>query len=152
MVLGDLGRTRRLAGNPAITNVSDADITQGLTYGTSRVFSITGKTDWETDTLHPDYAACVMASEYFASSMIRDRFQDQSDISTEHYLRAREMLMEVVHALAAGSGGTGGVATTALGAYRSYPRNPLASPYRSILSPGQTLVGVAGPDWYMYNT
>lgn len=150
MVLGDLGRARRLAGNPSITNVSDADITQGLTYGTSRVFSITGKTDWETDTAHPDYAACVMAAEYFASAMVRDRFQDQSDISTEHYLRAKEMLTEVTKSLAAGSGGGVGTATAA-GVYRSYPRNPTAFPYRSMLSPGQTLVGVAGPDWYMYN-
>jgi hypothetical protein len=150
MVLGDLGRARRLAGNPAISNVSDADITQGLTYGTSRVFSITGKTDWETDTSHPNYPAVVMAAEYYASSMIRDRFQDQSDISTEHYIRAREILTEVVTSLAAGS--TGGlIAASASRAYRSYPKNPEAMQYRSMLSPGQTLVGVAGPDWYMYN-
>lgn len=151
MVLGDLGRARRLAGNPSTTNVSDADITQGLTYGTSRVFSITGKTDWETDITHPDYAACVMASEYFASSMIRDRFQDQSDISTEHYLRAKEIITEVVNSLSSSSTGGGGAAH-ATRAYRSYPLNSSATPYRSMISTGQQLVGVAGPQWYMYNT
>lgn len=147
MVLGDLGRTRRLAGNPSTTNVSDVDITQGLTYGTSRVISITGKEDWETDTAHKDYGAVVMAAEYFASSMVRDRFMDQSDISTEHYNRAKEILLEVVASLAStsGTGGTGTVTRL----YRSYPLNSSALSYRSMLSPGQQLIGVA--DWYIYN-
>jgi hypothetical protein len=148
MVLGDLGRTRRLAGNPSTTNVSDVDITQGLTYGTSRVISITGKTDWETDTAHKDYGAIVMAAEYFASSMVRDRFQDQSNISTEHYERAKDILLEVVNSLASGTGTAGGVGL-ATRQYRTYPLNPSGMIYRSMLSPGQTLVGVA--DWYIYD-
>lgn len=140
MVLGDLGRTRRLAGNPSISNVSDADITQGLTYGTSQVIRLTGKTDWETDVAHPDYPTAVMCVEYYADSMVRDRFQDQSDISTEHFNRANMLAQQIADSLAnsAGAGGTAGIATRS---YRSYPLNSSAVIYRSMTSQGQTLVG-----------
>jgi hypothetical protein len=137
MVLGDLARTRRLCGNPSTTNVSDADITQGLTYGTSRVISWTGKTNWETDTTHVDYASAVMAAEYFASSMIRDRFEDQSDISTEHFRRAENILRDVTNSLTNTSG-----AGSVRGIYRSYPLNSSATIYRSMFSSGQYLVGI----------
>ena len=143
MVLGDVSRTRRLAGNPATTNVSDSDITQGLTYGTSRVIRGTGKSDWETDTTHTDYASAVTAAEYYASSMIRDRFQDQSDISTEHFNRAELLVKEIANSLASASGGGSGIATRS---YRSYPLNSGATIYRSMLSQGQTLVGVGEYD------
>jgi hypothetical protein len=140
MVLGDIGRARRLAGNPSISNVSDADITQGLTYGTSRAISFTGKADWETDTTHSDYASIVMAVEYYASSVVRDRFQDQSDISTEHARRAEGILRDIVNSLTSTTAGGVGIAT---GTYRSYPLNNTGLPYRSVLGTGQRLIGVA---------
>src|SRR6266496_1040216 len=105
--LGDTARTRRLAGNPATTNVSDADIITGLEYGTAQVIRLTGKTNWITDTTHADYATAVMATEYFASSMIRDRFQDQGDISTENYQRANALARQIADSLAnSATGGT----------------------------------------------
>jgi hypothetical protein len=146
MVLGDVSRARKLAGNPSIANVSDADITQYLTYGTSRVVSFSGKNDWETDTTHSDYPTAVMAAEYYASSAIRDRFQDQGDISREHFSRAENMLRDMVNSMASGINATSAVA---LGIYRSYPLNPSATIYRSMYSPGQQLVGVAHS--YIYN-
>jgi hypothetical protein len=138
MVLGDLGRARRLAGNPSITNVSDADITQGLTYGTSRVISFTGKADWETDITNTDYPSVVAAAEYFASSMIRDRFQDQSDIGGEHFRRAENILRDVTNSFT----NTVGINSTSA-SYRSYPLNNSVGAYRSMFSPGQRLIGVA---------
>ena len=142
MVLGNVADARKLAGNPSVSNVPDADITEALTYGTSRVFGLTGKIDWESDTLHIDYQAVVTASEYYASSKIRDRFQDQGDISTEHYNRANELLTAVTASLATGAGGGNpGTATTR---YRSYPLNNSALPYRSLQGAGQELVGTAG--------
>jgi hypothetical protein len=143
MVLGDVSRARRLAGNPATTNVSDADITQGLAYGTSRVIGLTGKDDWETDTTHRDYPTVVVATEYYASSMIRDRFQDQSNISTEHYTRANELLTAVADSLATVGGADGAGAGSAARTYRTFPLNPNAQPYRSMQSTGQTLVGTS---------
>ena len=145
MVLGDVGRTRRLAGNPSSTNVTDADITQGLTYGTSRVISFSGKTDWETDTSNTDYPTAVTAAEYFASSYVRDRFHDQSDISTEHFRRAENMLRDMINSMGSTSAG-GSVVATRL--YRSYPLNSSATIYKSTSSPGQLFPGVA--DWYIY--
>lgn len=144
MVLGDVSRARRLAGNPATTNVSDVDITQGLAYGTSRVIGLTGKDDWETDTAHRDYPTVVMAAEYYASSMVRDRFQDQSNISTEHYTRANELLTAVADSLATVGGTSGGAgAGSAARTYRTFPLNPSALPYRSMQGTGQTLVGTS---------
>lgn len=138
--LGDTSRTRRLAGNPATGNVTDADIVTGLEYGTAQVIRLTGKADWITDTTHPDYPSAVMSAEYFASSMVRDRFMDQSDISTEHYTRASALGRQIADSLAnAATGGTG-IATRS---YRSYPLNSSAIIYRSMTSQGQELPGVA---------
>lgn len=139
MVLGDLTRTRKLAGNPSTGNVSDADVTQGLTYGTSQVIRLTGKIDFETDTTHKDYPTAVMSAEYFASSMVRDRFDDQTDISTEHYSRATALARQIADSLSNSATGGTGIATRK---YRSYPLNPSAIIYRSMLSQGQELVGV----------
>lgn len=145
MVLGDIQRTRRLAGNPLTSNVSDADITQGLTYGTSEAITLTGKADWETDILNPLYPTIVMAVEYFASGMVRDRFNDQIDISTEHFNRAMALCQQVTIALAsapAASGGSGTGAAVVVAPYRTYPLNPSNPPYRSLKSPGQILPGI----------
>lgn len=137
MVLGDVNRTRRLAGNPASTNVSDADITQALAFGTDRAIQITGN-NW-TDTAAVGYNSVVTAVEYFASSYIRDRFQDQSDISSEHSGRANNILRMVVDSLSTAA--TSGTAI-AVRQYRSYPLNNGAVAYRSMFSQGQQLVGV----------
>ena len=111
MVLGDVSRTRRLAGNPLTTNVSDADITQYLTFGTSRVKVLTGKDDWETDTSNVEYASAVMAAEYFADVAIRDRFGDKDDVSTEHWDRAMAICGQIAENLEGGGTGTGGEGT-----------------------------------------
>lgn len=146
MVLGDLNRTRRLAGNPATTNVSDADITQGLIYGLSHVIRITGKTDWETDTLNPLYPAAQECDEYFGSSYIRDRFQDQSDISTEHWNRANAIATQLADSLASLSSSGGGGTGISMRLYRSNPLNRGAPTYRSMTSTGQLLVGIGEYD------
>ncbi len=143
MVLGDVNRTRRLSGNPAVSNVSDADISQFLAYGTSQVNRLTGKANWETDTLHADYPSAVMSAEYFASSAIRDRFDDQSDISTEHYSRGNALARQIADSLANSATGGTGIATRK---YRSYPLNANAIIYRSMLSTGQELVGIGSYD------
>lgn len=143
MVLGDKDRARRLAGNPALANVSDADMTQAMVYGTAQVIGGTGKFDWETDLSNPLKPMADEASEYFAASYVRDRFNDQLDISTEQYNRAYQMTETLGNALialpgGAGSGGSSGIATRA---YRTNPLNPNAMVYRSMTSMGQELVG-----------
>jgi hypothetical protein len=142
MVLGDVGRTRRLAGNPLTTNVSDDDITTYLGYGTSMVKSETGK-DFEADPTHSDYNSAVMAAEYFASSAIRDRFGDKDDVSAEHYERAREIIKQISKNLeGAATSGT----TTVSGVYKTYPLNPDVTPYQSMHPTSQYLgEDVRGP-------
>jgi len=134
MVLGDVTRTRNLAGAPSTENISDQEITTYLGFGTSRVIAVTGKTDWETDTSHVEYNSAVMAAEYFADVAIRDRFGDKDDVSTEHWDRAMAILTQVQATLEGGGdgagGGTGG--STVAGEYKTYPLNPSVLPYRSI--------------------
>jgi hypothetical protein len=156
MVLGDLGQTRRLAGNPSVSNVSDTDITAALAYGTSMAIGITGKVDWEIDITDPFYNAVVAAVQYFAASEIRDRFMDQTDVSTEHYNRATTILTQITETMSAvgsdvtggGAGGGSGIATTT---YKTFPLNPNAVVYRSLHQQGQELVGTEGYYSSYYN-
>jgi hypothetical protein len=143
-MLGDLGRARRMAGNPSVTNASDADVTQGLTYGTSQVMAYTGKTDWETDTSNIHYATAVSAAELFASHYIRERFNDQLNISKEHFDTATELCERIADALAdAATAGVNAIgAGSVVGSYKSYPMNRNATPYKSTGGGGQYLVGV----------
>lgn len=128
MVLGNVARTRSLAGGHSTDNVSDADITVYLGYGTSMVKSETGK-DFEIDTSHADYNSAVMAAEYFASSAIRDRFGDEGEVSGEHFERGKAIIAQISKNLeGGGSAGT----TTVSGSYRSYPMNGDVTPYRSM--------------------
>lgn len=144
MVLGDVDRTRRMAGNPLTTNVSNTDITQYLTFGTSRVKVLTGKDDWETDTANTEYASAVMAAEYFADVAIRDRFGDKDDVSTEHWDRAMAIVTQIAANLEGGGGGTGGAGTVSA-VYKTFPKNAAVLPYASML-PTSTYLGedVAG--------
>jgi hypothetical protein len=145
MVLGDVGRTRRLAGNPLTTNVSDQDITQALTFGTSRVKAETGKTDWETDTSHSEYASAVTAAEYFADVVIRDRFGDKDDVSTEHWDRAMAIVGQIATNLEGAGTGGGGVGTVS-GVYKTFPKNAAILPYRSLMPTSEYLgEDVVGP-------
>lgn len=144
MVLGDVNRARRLAGNPSTANVSDADITQALTYGTAQIVSFTGKIDWESDTANVMYPIAVMATEYYASSYIRDRFNDQGDISSEHNSRANSLVRQLADRLE--SDPTLRV-MIAVGKYRSNPLNASAFPYRSMSQQGQELIGVGVPQY-----
>jgi hypothetical protein len=143
MVLGDLGRTRRLAGNPSTSNVSDADVTAELTFGTAQVIRQTGKTDWETDINHPSYPSAVQACEYYGSAAIRDRFDDQRDVSTEHWNRANMLVEQISQSIDVGTN-LGGMNDIAIGVYRSNPLNPSAFFYRGMgyANQGQELIGV----------
>ena len=142
MVLGDSGRARRLAGNPSTSNVSDADITQFLTFGTAQVIRQTGKSNWETDTAHPSYPSAVEASEYYASASIRDRFDDQRDVSTEHWNRANMLVDQIAQSLDIGTG-SAGTADIVIGKYRSNPLNSSADIYFSTGNVGSELVGIS---------
>ena len=149
MVLGDAGRARKLAGNPSTTNVSDNDVTQALTYGTSQVIRLTGKSDWEADTAHPDYATAQTAAEYYASSYIRDRFDDQRDISSEHYKRGDALAMQIAASI--GNAGDGAFTAIAKPLYRSNPLNPNAKTYKSMTNTGQDLPGADTYYSYFYS-
>jgi hypothetical protein len=140
MVLGDVNRVRELSGKHSSDNLSDADISQYLLYGTAEVEQATGKYDWDTDTSNPLYPLAVMASEYFAASVSRDRFNDESDISTEFQGRANNIIRRIANNLFNSS--TAGTAI-AKGKYRSWPLNPNTTPFKSAANTntGQEIIG-----------
>jgi hypothetical protein len=122
--------------------VSDADITDCLLHGSAIAFGITGKTDWETDLTNPFRPGVISAIQYFAASEVRDRFQDQTDVSTELFNRATSILEQVTESMAATGSVAGGAGSgIAIRQYRTYPLNQNAVIYRSLVSPGSELVG-----------
>lgn len=123
MAYGDTTRARSLAGNPSTTNVSNNDVTQAVAYGDSMVDTFTGKSDWTSSDL--EYESVQSASEYFASSYVRDRFDDPGDKAKKHYERA----MEICRGIRMGTR-----LIIKSQSYRTYGLNPDATPYRSISS------------------
>lgn len=120
MAYGSETRSRSLAGNPSTTNFSSSDLTQAVAYGDSMVETFTGVTSWDSSSI--EYEAIQTASEYFASSYIRGRFEDKDKKAKEHY----EFAMGICTGIRAGSR-----IFVASPNYRTYPLNENATPYRS---------------------
>lgn len=121
MAYGDTTRARETSGNPSTTTVSAASMTQAVAYGDSMVNTFTGKSDWTSSNV--EYASVQSASEYFASSYVRERFKDEGQKSKDHFERA----MEICRLIRMGEG-----VTVVTQTHRTYPLNPDATPYRSI--------------------
>ena len=132
MTYGDLNTVRKLAGNPDTTDIADADITQAIGYGDARVNAETGDSTWlSTDDFYP---LAKEASEYFASSWVRDRYKvTQTDGSgTMHYQKALD-ICDSIRKAAIGS------IIIASSDYQTWPLNQKKPIYRSL--PGSASTG-----------
>lgn len=124
MTYGDTTRARSLAGNPSTGNVSSADVTQAVAYGDSMVNTFTGYDAWNS-TDDPDfYPSIQTASEFFASSQIRERFDDPGKKAQSHYERA----MAICDGVRRSSSHN---AISVSSNYHSWPANENAGPYQS---------------------
>ena len=121
MAYGDTTRARSLAGNPSTTNVSAGDVTQAVAYGDSMVDTFTGYSSWTSS--DGEYESIQTASEYFASSYVRDRFDDPGGKAKTHYERA----MAICDKIRMGSR-----ILIATPDYRTHPLNEDATPYKSM--------------------
>jgi hypothetical protein len=129
MTYGDLNRTRKLAGNPVIADVTDADISQAIAYGDARVEAETAHQGWLVG--DQGYNLVVEASEYFASSTIRDRLNDPEKQADRHYQKA----LDICDAISKSSA----LSIIAINQpYQTYPLNLSAPIYRSLPSSGST--------------
>lgn len=122
MAYGDSDRARRLSGNHDTTDVSAGDMTQAIAYGDSCVDTFTGYSSWTS--ADGAYETIQTASEYFASSYIRDRFEDKDDKAKAHYDRGVELCRM------ARMGGVGVFIKSQN--YRTNALNSSIAPYRSI--------------------
>lgn len=84
------------------------------------VNTFTGNSSWSSG--DAEYAAVQSASEYFASSYIRGRFEDKDGKAKEHY----DIAMSICDGIRMGSR-----ILIANPGYRTYPLNEDATPYRS---------------------
>lgn len=120
MTYGDSDRARRLAGNPTTTNVSSADMTQAIAYGDSCADTFSGSSSWSSSDI--EYEIIQSASEYFASSYVRDRFEDPGNKAKAHYDRGIALCQSIR---------LGSRVLIATPGYKTFPLNPDAQIYRS---------------------
>lgn len=121
MTYADIERARLLAGNVTLTLATDGIIAQAIAFGDSMVDTFTGKSDWTSADM--EYAVIQTASEFFASSYIRDRFQDENTKAKAHYDRAMELCDKIRR---------GSQVLIATPDYRTYPLNEDATPYQGL--------------------
>jgi len=123
MPYGDYIVVRKLAGNIDTADISDADFQQAVQYGDARVESETGHSGYQiTD---PIYPLIKESSEYFASSWIKDHFEDENGKGDNFYSKAQDICFSIRE--------SSPESLFVLSApYRTYPLNPNAPIYRSL--------------------
>jgi len=129
MAYGDLTSVRKLAGNPSIADVPDADVTKAISYGDARAEAETNHQGWLPG--DQGYALICEASEYFASSWVRDRFADPDKQADKHYQKAQDICDAVFRSSSLS-------VTVLTQQYSTFPANPDASIYRSLPGSGST--------------
>jgi hypothetical protein len=123
MTYGDYQIVRKLCGNRSVSDISDAEIQQGVAYGDTRVEAETAHSGYLiTD---PVYPLIKQASEYFASSWVIDHYESESTKGDDHYQKA----MDICFSIRESSPESLFVMSTQ---YNTYPLNPLAPLYRSL--------------------
>jgi len=129
MTYANRDAVRKLAGNPAVTDVSDADIDNIITHSDARAEFETAHRGWLPG--DDGYPLIQEASQYFASSEVRDRFQDPDKQADKHYQKA----LDICDSISKGS--TLSIFTIA-GDYQTYPLNLDKPIYRSLPGSGST--------------
>lgn len=125
MVYGDADTARKLSGAPQ-ASVTAGDVTIALDYATAMVNSETGKDTWiSTD---PEWNQINAAANYWAASLIRDRFADDKRISDEFYRRAKDICVMVVNN---NTTGTSAAHIVRSQNYRTFPAYSKGEIYRS---------------------
>jgi len=132
MTYADIGRVRKLAGNPNVNDVSDADIIAAIAYSDNRVEAETAHSGWVAG--DEDYAMLVQASEFFASSIIRDRFKvANTDMGGIAHFQAAIEICEMINKSAPAA------IILAHSEFATFPANPDGKMWRSLPGTGSAL-------------
>ena len=143
MAIGIRDEVRDLTGIFDQNDLPNARIDAAIQYGKGELYSVTFKTDWDTDVLHPLYKKAETLVHYFASFHILDRYSGNFDKANIHNERARQLAAELktqydqyVLINDAGGSGTSKFSVVA-SSYKSYPMNLDADITRSqVIIPG----------------
>lgn len=138
MAIGKREEVRDLTGIFNTSDLPDARIDAAILYGKGELYSVTLKTDWDTDTSHPLFYKAETLVHYFASFHILDRYSGNFDKANIHRERAKELAMELktqYDTYLLTQEGTGGESrfSVVTSSYKSYPLNPDAEVSRSTL-------------------
>jgi hypothetical protein len=141
MAIGKRDEVRDLTGIFNTSDLPDSRIDAAILYGKGELYSVTLKTDWDTDTSHPLFYKAETLVHYFASFHILDRYSGNFEKANIHRERAKELAMELkaqYDTYLLTQEGTGGSRFSVVASsYKSYPLNPDADiPRSTIIIPG----------------
>jgi hypothetical protein len=142
MAIGKRDEVRDLTGIFNTSDLPDSRIDAAILYGKGELYSVTLKTDWDTDTSHPLFYKAETLVHYFASFHILDRYSGNFEKANIHRERAKELAMELkaqYDTYLLTQEGTGGESrfSVVASSYKSYPMNPDADiPRSTIIIPG----------------
>lgn len=143
MPIGNKEFIRRHIGEIESDNVTDEEIDKAIDYGLSEVYAVTFKDDWADDTDHPLFNKAQTTVEYFAATLLLDRFSGDGAKADRNRSRAVENATELKmqydeYVLINGEDGSGGGSgsgnskfSVAIAAYKTFPLNPSQDVYRS---------------------
>jgi hypothetical protein len=144
MTIGIVAEVRDLTGIFDTNDLPDSRIQAAINYGKGELYSVTFKTDWDTDTSHPLFKKAETLVHYFASFHILDRYSGNFEKANTHRERAKELAAELkmqydqyslIHDAASGSS-TARFSVVA-SSYKSFPLNPDAEITKSkVIIPG----------------
>lgn len=144
MTIGDLSEVRDLTGITDTTDLPDARIETALGYGRGELYSITLKSDWDTDTTHPLYQKAKMIVEFFAAYWILIRYagfveragflRDQITILTTSFKKEYDQYLMTNEP----AGGAGAKFSVVSSTYKTFPLNDLTGEIHrsSVIIPG----------------
>lgn len=142
--IGDLTEVRDLVGITDIVDLPDSRIETALGYGRGMLYSLTFKTDWNTDVTHPFYQKAKMLVEFYSAYWILIRyanFSERSGFLMDQITMLRDSFKteydQYLMSIDSGSGPTSKFSVVA-SKYKSYPLNPDAevTGRSSVIIPG----------------
>jgi hypothetical protein len=142
MAIGKRDEVRDLTGIFDTNDLPDARIDAAIQYGKGELYSVTLKTNWDTDTTHPLFYKAETLVHYFASFHILDRYSGNFEKANIHRERAKELAMELkaqydTYLLTQEGTGNETRFSVVASTYKTFPLNPDAEISKSkIIIPG----------------
>ena len=143
MAIGIRAEVRDLTGLYDTNDLPDSRIDKAIEYGKGELYSVTFKTDWDTDTTHPLFKKAENLVHYTASYTILDRYAGNGEKANRHRERAMQLATELkaqydqYTMVQSGSEPSISKFSVVASKYKTYPLNPDATiPRSTVIIPG----------------